>query len=320
MRPPCPRLRRPWRSRGVALVNALIVVAALAAISAALLIRAERAVERQGLRGGTDQVVAYLDAGQAQALAELRQNIDNDRANGIRPGQAWEAPRDVPIDRGRVAWRFADLQGRFNLGWLGGDGEWSESARAAFQRLAEGQGLSTALAGRLVEAAGPDARARAAAFGAGAAPDLPLVLALQLAAVARPAEGGPAALAPLWPLIAALPPDSRLNPDTAPLAVLQALLPGPSESDWAAFDAARKLGLISGPEGLIAHAEANWPDETVELLSSLPMGQGSDWFELDMTARLDSATLRRSAVVTLTSPLNPVRSDPRVVVSLPIVE
>jgi len=318
--PAPPGSRRRPRSRGVALINALVVVAALAAISAALLIRAELAVERQAMRGGTDQAAAYLRAGQSQALTELQTNIDAVRAVGIRPGQAWNQPRDVPIDRGRVAWQFHDLQSRFNLAWLSDEGEWGEIARAAFLRLAEGQGLSSSLAGRLARAAGPDTVARSGAFGTGTAPDLPLILPSQLIAVARPADGGPAALEPLWPYLSALPPEARLNPDTAALPVLQALLPGPSDSDWEEFDAARTLGLISGPEGLMNHAEQFWSDETLELLSRLPLESGSDWFELNMQAWLDTVTLRRSAVVSLISPMNPAGSEPRIVLSLPIVD
>jgi hypothetical protein len=107
---------------------------------------------------------------------------------------------------------------------------------------------------------------------------------------------------------------------TGSAAALQALLPGPSDSDWEEFDAARTLGLISGPEGLMNHAEQFWSDETLELLSRLPLESGSDWFELNMQAWLDTVTLRRSAVVSLISPMNPAGSEPRIVLSLPIVD
>lgn len=310
--------RRP-ASRGVALINALVVVAALAAISAALLVRAQLAVERQALRGGTDQLAAYLDAGQAQALAELAINLDQLGDQGLRLGLAWEQPREVPIDRGRLAWRFEDLQGRFNLVWLASETEWGDLARAAFVRLAAEQGLGRALTDRLLAAAGPDAAARAQALGAGAAPDLPLNWPGLLAGVARAADGGPAALAPLWPLLAALPPEAGLNPATAPLPVLAALLPGPSDRDWEDFEAARRLGMISGPETMVEYAERFWPEETLDLLMRLPMTDEPAWFGLTLQAWLDSATLRRSAVVSLAQPDMPGPSAPRVVFSLPIV-
>lgn len=309
--------------RGVALVNALIVVAALAAISAALLLRAGRTHERLALGLAADQAGAYLDAGQAQAMADLARVLA--AGEGIRPGQGWDQPRDLAIGQGRVAWRMAELHGRFNLGWLAFEGPAGEVARAAFLRLAEGRGLPPALAQRLARAAGPDAIQRAAAFGTAAAPDLPLRTPRQLAAVARADEGGAAALAGLWPLLAALPPEAGLNPNTVELAVIQALVPGLPPHEWDRFEAARAAGAFAEPDGLFAFAVEYWPEEALVTLSALPLDAAPAWFELDLRATLDSVTLRRSAVVTLIPPEDAppaviAAPAPRVVLSLSIIE
>lgn len=311
-------------SRGVALVNALLVVAALAAISVALLARAERSVERLALKAGSEQLGAYLDAGQAQALADLARALAARTDSSLRAGQGWDLPRDVPIDRGRVGWVIEDLQGRFNLAWLADEGGWGDLARAAFVRLAQDQGLSPMLAERMMRAAGPDAIARATAMGTARAPDLPLILPQQLAAVLRPADGGAAdgdaaSLAPLWPLLSALPQGTPLNVATAPLPVLQALIPDLPAADWEDFALARAAGLIVDGETLFQYASQSWPEGVVARLSALPMAPGSDWFELRLTARLDSLARGRSAVITLTDPADPARPAPRVVLSLPIV-
>lgn len=305
-------------NRGVALVNALIVVAALAALAAALLLRAGQAQERLALKFTADQAAAYLDAGQAQALAELARLLE--AGAPVRPGQGWDQPRDMAIGRGRVAWALADLHGRFNLAWLAYDGAPGDLARAAFLRLAEGQGLPLALAERLLRAAGPDPIQRAGALGTGAAPDLPLLTPLQLAPVPRADEGGAAALAPLWPLVAALPPEAGLNPNTASLAVMQALVPGLAPADWDAFQAARDAGAFADPGGLLAHAAEHWPETALATLVSLPLDTAPAWFALELRAELDSLVLRRSAVVALAVPGDPALIAPRVVLSLPIVE
>lgn len=308
--------------RGVALVNALVVVAALAAISAGLLIAATRAQERLALRNRADQVSAYLDAGQAQALADLGTVMAALQGGGVRPGQDWARPRDLPIGEGRVAWRMEDLQGRFNLAWLADEGDWGAAARPAFLRLAEAQGVSSALAQRLLRAAGPDPRARAEAFGA-AAPALPLVTPLQLAGVPGAAEGGAAALAPLLPFLAALPADAALNPQTAPLPVLRALIPGLEPRDWDLFEAARAAGTFRDADELFVYASALWPESALAALVRIPFGTGSEWFGLNLEARLDTLVLRRSAVVALTRAPDPARPeervlDPHAVLTLPM--
>jgi len=289
-------------SRGVALVNALVVVAALAAISAAVLVRADHARQRQSLRGTVDQAAAYVQAGQDQALAELVTLLARQPPGPLLPGQGWDLPRQVPIDRGELGWTFADLQGRFNLTWLSDEGDWGAFARESFGRLAESLGLEPPLIARLIRATGPEGIARAAAFGVARSPEMPLASPRLLAAVARAQDGGPGALAPLWPHLAALPAGTGFNPETAPLPVLQALLPGIDPADWVAFEAARQSGELAATGGTQAHAARFWPEAASETLARLPVAEGPDWLELTLEARLDSRALRRSLVIVLEPP------------------
>jgi general secretion pathway protein K len=295
-----------------------LVVAALAAISVALLVRAERAVERLALKSVGDQIGAYLDAGQAQALADLARVLAEQPDGILRPGQGWDLPRDVPIDRGRVVWVIEDLQGRFNLGWLADEQEWGDTARAAFRRLALEEGVPEALIARLIRAAGPDALARAGALGAASPPDLPLILPQQLSAAARAADGGAAVLAPFWPLLAALPLDAGWNVATAPLAVMQALVPGLEAADWEEFTLARMAGIIVDGDSLMSYAAQNWPPEVAAPLQGLPFVAGTEWLELRVHARLDSQARGRSAVVRLEPPNGGGLAEPRILLTLPI--
>lgn len=322
--------RPPWSAaaapRGVALVNALLVVAALAAISVTLLARADRAFARLAQKATGDQLGAYLDAGQAQAMADLTRAMDDNAAAALRAGQGWDAPRDVPIDRGQVAWTTEDLQGRFNLGWLASEQAWGDAARDSFRTLALSLDLPEPLIERLIRAAGPDTLARAGALGTPFAPDLPLILPQQLAAAARPDEGGAQALAGLWPYLAALPPDTGWTVASAPLPVAQALIPGLDALAWDAFAQARLAGEIDTGGALSAYAAQNWPPDVVARVAALPLADETEWLELRLQARLDSQTRGRSVVIDLgrpgpdeppeTHPEN--HSGPRAVLSLPI--
>jgi len=308
--------------RGVALVNAILVVAALAAISVVLLVRAERAQERLALKATGDQIGAYLDAGQAQALAELAAVLDDQPDGRLRPGQGWDVPRQVPIDRGQMEWSMQDLQGRFNLAWLADEQDWGDRARAAFRRLALSEGLSEVLTERLIAAAGPDPLARASALGLGTAPELPLLLPRQLAGVARPEDGGAQALAALWPHLAALPPGTGWSVATAPLPVARALIPGPDLAGWEAFALARLAGAITDRATLLAFAGQSWPAGVVAELEALPLADGTRWLELRLQARLDSQTRGRSAVLSVDPPDGAAppgaRVEPRLVLSVPM--
>lgn len=305
----------PAQRRGVALVQALVVVAALAAVAAALMEQARRATEALALRAAAAQAAAYLDAGLLQAQAELAALVG---AGPLRLQGDWAAPRRVPIDRGRVAWQAADLQGRFNLAWLADPGEAGAAAAAALVRLATGAGLPMPLAERLARAAGPDAVARAAALGAAAAPEVPLRQVAELAAVPRAAEGGAAALAPLVPLLAALPPEAPFNPLTAPLPVLAALIPGLSAADWAAFDAARRSGALAHAEALPRWAADRWPPSAAAAAARLPLGDAAGWLLLALEAELDGIRLRREVVLELAAgPDGRPRLEPRQVRPVP---
>jgi general secretion pathway protein K len=279
-------------ARGVALVQALVVVAALAAVAAALLARARSATEVLGLRATAAQVQAYLDAGLEQALAELAPQM----AEGVlRPGQGWDRPRRVEIgEGGRVGWQVTDLQGRFNLAWLDDPTEPGATAAAAFALLAREAGLAPGLADRLLRAAGPDPDARARAFAPAPAPDMPLRLLAQLAGV----EGGAAGTAALAPLVAALPAEARFNPLTAPLPVVGALLPGLSAPELAAFDIARRGGQIGQAQDLPGWATGRWPDSALVALDGLRLGSEPAWLELRLTAERDGLRLGRVVILT----------------------
>lgn len=294
------RIRGP--NRGMALVNALIIVAALAAIATVLLTRAQGAIDRlQGERNAA-QVVLYLDATGA-LVAQALAHADAPH----HQGQGWAQPRlDEAIDRGHVGWQIDDLQGRFNLNWLMSDPEGVDwNAAAALDRLLQVLGLPANV--RLADALSADQRRRQSAFeGSGQTPPpLPLVLARQL-------QGLPGLDDEEWsrlrPYLAALPAESALNVNTAPRPVLSAVLPMLDEAALDALEAHRLEHSFGGGEDFM-----EWIEETLDI-ALLPEGGDEDndldeafplpalsgdsrWFEARLQARLDSVVLRRTVVL-----------------------
>lgn len=295
--------------RGVALINALVVVAALAAVAVLLMQRAERARQRLEDILPADQAALYLDAAtlQVQAVIEAAIPAEDGAAAPVHPGQGWAEPvRGLDIDRGQVGWEIADLQGRFNLTWLqlGADGAedeqpaLAEDIRAAFARLAGARGLTRDQQRRLEQALIPQLGQRFSAYGrATRPPPLPPVALAELLLIRGLDD---AAIAALRPVVATLPEGAGgLNLNTVSAEVLVALLPGQSEPSLAAaLEAARPFESL---EAALSWVEARAGPEAVALLDALGADIGSAWFEARLQARLDSTRLRRRVVMRRTS-------------------
>lgn len=263
------------RARGVALIQALLITAALAAVAAALLMRANEARARLDWRFTADQAALYLDSGAVHLRRLLPEGVVSQR-------QDWARPRsDVAIDRGRLDWTVSDLQGRFNLNLLKDDAD--GRYHAAFTRLAEGQGLRGEALGRVLDALdrtpGP----------------LPLAEPLLLAGLAG--ADGAEGWAALEPLVAVWPAAEAMNVNTMPEAVLRALAPDlPGLARDALLRRAAREPFEDG-DALRAWITERMGNLTTVTLDGLPLGGSSRRFELRLEARLDSVVLRRSVVV-----------------------
>ncbi|HAW47179.1 MAG TPA: hypothetical protein DCX34_08055, partial [Roseovarius sp.] len=106
------------RDRGTALLNALVMVAAIAALAVGLMIQAGHSRDRMAHVVGSQQAALHLDAGLLLVDPVLR--ADWLRAPDLdHLEEPWaRAPHDADIDRGRLVARLSDLQGRFNINSL----------------------------------------------------------------------------------------------------------------------------------------------------------------------------------------------------------
>lgn len=301
--------------RGMALINALIVVAALAAVSLALLARTDQVHQRIGLRLDADQAEQYLDAAE-HLVRQLVDTVGGD--DFVHSGQSWAIPRTgVAIDRGSVGWQIGDLQGRFNINWVLRTDAMGEAARGAFVRLARAQDVPAQVAIRIIDAAGSQGPFRDSAFGGGAGvsspPPLPLVLPQVLRLVTGAGDGR---LDRLLPLVSALPPESGLNINTVAPEVLAAFVPDLSARDLGAFERHRRERPLAAVGDFLAWVGVVMGEEPALALQDLSLTTGSEWFDARLVARLDTIVLRRS--VTLQRPEEAGHSA--IVLSMPEVD
>lgn len=296
--------------RGMALINALIVVAALSAVAVALLSRGDQARERLAAQGTADQARLHLAAAPPLVMALLADVADPDAP--VHLDQPWAEPRrDMQIDRAELDWDIADLQGRFNVNWLTAPEDWGSAPRTALIRLAATQDVPREQAARIGDALTPGAN-RAGLWDTAAPPDGPILDIDELRDIDGVADSELDALAPF---LAALPPEARLNPNTMAPVLLAAFLG--IDPDLAAellepreaepfTDAANFLGRVLEPLGT----------EALEAIPEGLIGAGSDWFELRVAVRLDNARHGRKLILHRTEP----EGDIRVVLSLPEAE
>lgn len=267
----------------MALIQALLVVAALAAVAAALMIRSETARQRLEWRFAGDQATLYLASG----VELLRETLPT---GPVHPDQDWARPREgLEIDRGFLSWQVQDLQGRFDLNTLRDDPE--GTARAALERLMRAHDLPGPMADAVLSQI--DARIQASED------PMPLTMPMSLRAVLgdNPRSNWVENWEAFARDIAALPDDTVINLNTMSDAVLQSLLPG---LDRPRLQVLRRR-LIAAPEQ-DADALATWAEtalgaDLAGTLRALPLGNASTLFLADLRVSLDTLSLRRSVVI-----------------------
>lgn len=284
--------RAGHHQRGVALIQALVIVAAIAAVAAALMLRAEMARQRLQTRFEADQVTLYLDSGVAMLAAQLSALPTT---TALHRGQDWARPRSgVLIDRGDLAWQVDDLQSRFNVNALNGQEPAHEAAREAFLRLAADHGIRRDTARRLADALGADAGARDDATGDTALP-LPLVDPRQLAVLV---PNQPEAWASFVAVLAALPDATPLSLNTLDPSVLKALLPDMPSAMLSSLERRLRREPFASMDAFLLWAETALNPEVAGQFEALGLAITSDWFLATLEARLDTLRLRRSVVLT----------------------
>lgn len=291
--------RTPRAQRGMAVVSALLIVAAVAAIATGLFQRQAaqmRAVENEQAR---IQARWLLLGGIDWARLVLR---DDARRNSVtRLGELWSTPiADTRIERpgdDRVALfsgRIEDEQGKFNLYNLALAGLPQPDQVAALGRLCAMLGLPASLAGSITLRIA-SAQPQAASNTPGAAP-----------------PPGPAAPMPgsiddlqglqgftdktadmLRPYVTILPEATPVNANTATAEVLAAVVAGLPLSRARALADQRNAGTWFNSPADFAN-RAGGPDLVI---ATSQIVTSSQWFMVTGTVALDRATVTTRALV-----------------------
>ncbi|MEO1362289.1 MAG: type II secretion system minor pseudopilin GspK [Pseudomonadota bacterium] len=284
--------RRTGRQAGFVLVNALVLVAAMAAAVVVVLGQAETGRAHRAASQGADQLAAYLDAFESHAMVTLTR----DSVGVDHPSDIWAASASpFALDRGTVTGRISDATGRFNVNWLANPSD--TDAAAAFARLARATGMRQGLTQTLREALAlnPDAgdgyrQLDPPLRPAGGA----LTLLRQLDDIPALSQRDRALLARY---ITVLPGDSLLNINTAPIPVVASFFPDASASDIASVLAAREVAPFRSIDSFfeaVGIAQGTGLDEDFDRGR---FAVGSTWFSVDITATLGPRAATRTLLL-----------------------
>ncbi len=292
------------RIRGVALLNALVILVIVAGVATRGSLAMASGVGRTEMMIRADQARHF--ALSAEALARTLLEAEWSPGSTDHLGEAWAEPdRVFEIESGTVTGRIVDLQGRFNLNSLvTEEGTLDPTALARLSRLMARAGQPGGTADRVAEwvLAGPvpvpgalgDAPylARAEPFRR---PGRPMAGPSEL----RQIEGIDAAtFARLAPWVTALPePSDRINVNTAPLAVLAAHLPGIPESAIATAIATRDVNPFANTAAFRRALEPRTLPLAVPGLRAAPLSVASTWFLIEITAFHDGTRAELRSLV-----------------------
>lgn len=289
------RSKRAISDAGFVLVNALILVAAMAAIAALLLSKAEGGRARLHASQTADQLALYLDGFETLAITAL----DQDRANGAidHASDAWAGTEySVAVDRGKIVGEIKDMQGLFNINWLTNSD--NAAISEAFDRLLALASVSLQT-GRAIRGflrnGGPEQRQAYTSQTPALDPvGGPILMFDQLRQIPTLSHEE---LDRLSTVATALPGDSVLNINTAPRPVLRSLLPGLSASALNTLLAQRSRDPFGSVEEFTLQIEVLLGASLEEVLPTTRFSVGSEWFQIDASAALGPHFATRRSVL-----------------------
>jgi general secretion pathway protein K len=219
--------------RGAALVLALLTVSFAAVIASAALADFGHSLEEVAARDDRAHARQLALAGVDWARHVL---ADDARTSAVdHPGEPWAmrippTPISGDATEGTIAGHIEDLSGRFNLNALAPASDPQGEHRARLARLIAHGGIDGARATALAAAVATELSARAPVMFADPL-ELRLLPGFDEALVAR-----------LTPWVAALPPPTRINVNSAPPEVLAAIVDGLAPQAARTLIAARGRG------------------------------------------------------------------------------
>lgn len=295
------------RSRGIALLVALILVAIATALAGAIVFDTGLGLRRA--EGGASQDQALQLAAGAEAIAA--QILSEELAGGgtvVHDGQRWRNPIGPlePIEGLRVTAQLTDLQGRFNLNSLvTDDGVVDPQALEVLRRLLVALELEPEWAARMADwidrddqalPGGAEDAVYTASVPAYRTPNRAIVSVSELLALG---DLGAERYARLAPFVSALPRDATINVCTASGELLDALS---GERQWRdapeALRRGRERGCFPTRDTLRTTLGA---ERFAALDGSMGLGETSRHFRLDVDTVVGSTGFTLYSLMRATS-------------------
>jgi general secretion pathway protein K len=276
------------RERGLAVVTALLIVAVAASAAALMLSQQSAMLDQVAMVSTRAQADAYALAGIDWARGVLAE--DKQRAPEVDSlDEGWAQPiAALPVERAVVSGLIVDEQGKFNLNNLATA---NDLDKRVFRTLLTSLGLSSDLADAVKEWVDPVEGPESAYYLALARPyraaKAPMV---QVDELYRVRGFDAAAVAKLRPYVTALPEHTPINVNTAPDAILAAIV-GDAPDIIATIRAERmKKPFRTGDE--FAARAPTLPAAQVSFL-----GVKSDYFAVSVQVAQDEVRLASDALV-----------------------
>lgn len=279
------------RSAGFVLVNALIIVAAMAAAATLLLSRAEGGRVRLVATQQADVLTHALDAFETLGRVLLDRDLRKGPVDSLNDTWA-QTSIDVPLARGRVSGAIIDQQALFNLNWLADPDD--TLAHEGWQVLLRRIGIAPQKGDAIVSFLSPQGPSNRAAFRRLDPPISPLgggILFIdQLASLT---ELQPEDLILLRRHTTALPTNSRVNVNSAGLNVLVAMLPQLSIARLDGIVQRRQKEPYTSLDDFFEELGLSTDPDNPDAVDPTRYAVGSDWFGAGIVATLDTRSASR---------------------------
>ncbi len=287
--------RSAYCDRGFVLVNALIIVAALAGAAVYLLARADAGRVRLETGQNSGQLGYYLDAFEALSITLLNQDMRGGDVD--HRGENWaKADYNVPLDRGQVSGAITDMQGVFNLNWL--TDPTNLSAPDAFDRLLVRNGISASTGNAIrafMQPGGPRNRQIYAASIPAIDPVGGALFSVeQLADIPNLA---PDELAKIKQVATVLPGDSKINVNMVPADILAGFVPQVRPAALSAMLIPRTRTPFTSVDVFMEALNIAAGEDLSEEVDASRFSVASDWFEVRINAELQGQTASRISIL-----------------------
>lgn len=279
------------RIKGFVLVNALVIVAAMAAAATLLLSRAEGGRVRLVAAQEADVLTHALDAFEALG----RSILDRDQRSGTIDtlNEAWARTTiDVPLEQGRVSGKIIDQQALFNLNWLANADD--TLAQEGWHTLLTRIGFSTFKGDAITRFLSPEGPTNSDAYSRLDPPIAPLGgTILMLDQLTSLIELEPDDIEILRRHVTALPTTSQVNINTASIHVLAAMLPQISVARLNAVILRRQKDPYPTTDAFFDELGISTDAAEPDAVNSARYMVGSNWFTAEITATLGTRNASR---------------------------